>query len=167
MNMMNVETNDSEHQTGIVLAIENSKERQKNEDTEKHSSQDTDIQSRENEQELRAHEEIYLEVLPDGNLQPFPHNPAKQEINKRNVKIYEGLQKDCHPFPLPPLPKEAWPEYKKTICERLNPLQLRNKTIFMIVIVAVIIILSVAIVISRFILIENDENEGNVTQKNR
>ncbi len=126
---------------------------------------------------------IYLDVIWDKNIHPFPQPPLPEEKITETTENHTkcgGLRKDLHPFELPAIPNNEepteentiydqldywpigqWPKFRKSWKERLNPLQLRNKTIFVIVLIAVSSIIVATTFITRFLVKQNTQNEDN------
>ena len=125
---------------------------------------------------------IYLDVIWDENIHPFPQPALPDEKitqTTENDTKPEGLRKNLHPFELPAIPKEEehteentiydqldywpigqWPKFRRSWRERLNPLHLRNKTILIIVLVAVSSILVATTFITKSFIEQSTQNDG-------
>ncbi len=113
---------------------------------------------------------IYLDVIWDKNVHPFPPPPLPES---------GGLRRNMHPFELPAIPKEEdpadeniiydqpdywpigqWPKFRRSWKERFNPLHLRNKTILVIVLIAASSFGVAIIFISRSFIMQTAQNDG-------
>ena len=122
----------------------------------------------------------YIDVIRDRNQHPFPQPPLPTEQINPN-KNGEGIRnKNQRPIELPAIPKKEttteenivydqvdywpigqWPNFRRSWPDRLNPLQLRNKTILIIIaLVLSAIIVVVITLISRFVMIQETPSEG-------
>ncbi len=125
---------------------------------------------------------VYINIVRDKDGHPFPQPSLPDKEITENTKN-DTKCKNQHPFELPAIPEEKdptapaensiydqldywpigqWPKFRQSWKERLNPLQLRNKTIFIILLLALCTIVAAVTLICIFFIAPNTHTAGKI-----